>query len=165
MQIPDSALPTFTIIHVGISLVAIISGFAVVIGLLGNRRLDSWTAIFLMTTVLTSVTGFLFPFKGVTPGIIVGIVSMATLALAIFACYVGRLDGRWRKTFVIYAVASLYFNVFVLIVQSFQKVGFLNALAPHQSEPPFLVAQAVAFFVLLAAGWFGTKQFRDRSPK
>src|SRR5262245_15847912 len=128
------ASTTFVLIHVAISLVAIAAGFAVLAGLIKNRRLGGWTAAFLATTALTSVTGFLFPFKGVTPGIVIGVVSMITLGVAIYALYVGRLAGWWRPTYVVAAVASLFFNVFVLIVQSFQKVAFLHDLAPQQSE-------------------------------
>jgi magnesium-transporting ATPase (P-type) len=120
-------------------------------GLLVGRRLNGWTALFLISTVLTSVTGFFFPFHGVTPAIVVGIISLVLLAVAIVARYARHLGGAWRWIYVVTAMISLYLNVFVLIVQLFQKVPALKALAPTQSEPPFAVTQLVvlALFVLL----------------
>ena len=142
---------TFTKIHVVISLIGIVTGLVVLIGLISGRRLNSWTAWFLASTVATSVTGFLFPFHGVTPGIIVGIISLVLLAVAIFARYFRRFVGAWRWIYVVTAMIALYLNVFVLIAQLFQKVPSLNALAPTQTEPPFLVAQisTLLIFVLL----------------
>jgi len=125
-------MKTFTLIHVVISLVAILSGFAVLFGLLIAKRLDGWTGLFLAATVATSVTGFFFPFHGITPAIVTGIVSLVVLAVAIFARYARHLVGAWRKTYVMSAVLALYLNVFVLIVQSFQKVPALKDLAPTQ---------------------------------
>src|SRR5438477_12073222 len=104
---------TFTFVHVLISLVGIGSGFVVIFGLLAGKRLDGWTALFLATTVLTSVTGFFFPFHGVTPAIVVGIISLVVLAIGIYARYLRKLAGAWRKTYVITALLALYFNVFV----------------------------------------------------
>ena len=115
-------------------------------GLLARNRLDRWTALFLVFTVATSVTGFFFPFHGFTPAIGVGIISMLVLAIAIFARYARKLAGAWRWIYVIAAMVALYLNVFVLIVQSFQKISILKAMAPTQSEPPFLFAQ---LFILL----------------
>jgi hypothetical protein len=145
-------MKTFTQIHVAISLVGILSGLVVMAGLLTSRRLDRWTALFLASTVATSVTGFLFPFHGFTPAIGVGIVSLVVLAVAIFARYLRHLNGAWRWIYVVTAMTSLYLNVFVLIVQLFQKVPALKALAPTQSEPPFVVAQVLALvaFIVLA---------------
>ncbi|HBB89323.1 MAG TPA: hypothetical protein DC047_17095 [Blastocatellia bacterium] len=144
-------MKTFTQIHVAISLIAIFAGLVVMFGLLTRRRLDRWTALFLSMTVLTSVTGFFFPFHGLTPAITVGIISMLVLAVALFARYARRLTSPWRGIYVITAMLALYLNVFVLIVQSFQNVPFLKALAPTQSEPPFLLAQllALALFIVL----------------
>src|ERR1700720_3400709 len=127
-------MSTFTFVHVLLSLIGIFSGFIVMFGLFAGKRLDAWTAIFLFTTVATSVTGFLFPFHKFLPSHGVGIVSLSVLAVAIFARYVRHLDGAWRRAYVITAVLALYFNVFVLIVQAFMKVPALNALAPTQSE-------------------------------
>src|SRR5215467_3457436 len=116
------SLETYTLIHVIISLIGIVSGLIVLFGMLSNKRLDGMTAIFLITTVLTSITGLGFPFKGVTPGIIVAILSLVVLALAIPARYVFHMSGKWRSIYVITAVIALYFNCFVLVVQTFQKV-------------------------------------------
>lgn len=145
-------MTTFTFAHVVISLVGIFSGFVVVFGLLTAKRLDGWTALFLATTVATSVTGFLFPFERFLPSHGVGIVSLLVLTVAIFARYARHLAGSWRWIYVVSAVISLYLNVFVLVVQLFLKVPGLNALAPTQSEPPFKFAQivVVALFVVLA---------------
>ena len=142
---------TLTKIHVVISLIGILTGLVVMIGLISGRRFNGWTAWFLVTTVATSVTGFFFPFHGVTPAIIVGIISLLLLAVAIFARYFRRFVGAWRWIYVVTAMIALYLNVFVLIVQLFQKVPSLKALAPTQTEPPFLVAQisTLSIFVLL----------------
>jgi uncharacterized membrane protein len=144
-------LTTFTKVHVVISLIAILAGFVVAFGLLTAKRFDGWTALFLVMTLLTSVTGFFFPFHGFTPAIGVGIVSLVVLAIGIFARYVRKLSAAWRWIYVVTAMLALYLNVFVLIVQLFQKVPALKALAPTQAEPPFLVAQlgALVGFVLL----------------
>jgi hypothetical protein len=143
---------SFTKVHVVISLIAIVSGFFVAFGLLTAKRFNGLTAFFLLTTVATSVTGFFFPFHGFTPAIGVGIVSLVVLAVAIFAQYGRRLTGPWRWIYVVTAMIALYLNVFVLIVQLFQKVPALKALAPTQSEPPFQIGQLVtlALFVVLA---------------
>jgi hypothetical protein len=142
---------TFTQIHVAISLVGILSGLVVMVGLLTAKRLDRWTALFLVSTVATSVTGFFFPFHSVTPAIIVGIISLVLLAAAIFARYARGLAGPWRWIYVVTAMIALYLNVFVLIVQLFQKVPSLKARAPTQTEPSFLVTQlsALVIFVVL----------------
>jgi hypothetical protein len=142
----------FTVLHVVITLVAIGSGLIVVGGIFASHKLPVTTALFLFTTALTSVTGFLFPIHGFTPALGVGIVACVILAVALFALYKEHLVGAWRWIYVITAVASLYLNVFVLVVQSFVKVSALNALAPTQSEPPFAITQAVvlAIFILIA---------------
>src|SRR5467141_1556180 len=134
-------MTTFTFVHVLLSLIGIFSGFVVVFGLLVAKRLDGWTTLFLASTVLTSVTGFLFPFHRFLPSHGVGILSLLALAIAIFARYGRHLAGLWRRTYAIMAVIALYLNVFVLIVQLFQKVPALKAIAPTQSEAPFKVTQ------------------------
>ena len=146
------SIGAFTLLHVVITLVAIGSGLIVVGGLFGSNTLPVTTALFLFTTVLTSVTGFLFPIHGFTPALGVGILSCVILALALFALFKEHLIGAWRPVYVITAVASLYLNVFVLVVQSFVKIPALNALAPTQTEPPFAITQAVvlAIFILIA---------------
>lgn len=146
-----SNLSPFTKLHVVISLIGIVSGLVVMFGLLVGRRLNGWTALFLISTILTSVTGFFFPFHGVTPAIVVGIISLVLLAVAIVARYARHLAGAWRWIYVVTAMISLYLNVFVLIVQLFQKVPALRVLAPTQSEPPFAVTQlaVLGLFVVL----------------
>ena len=142
---------TFTAVHVVLSLIGIVSGIVVVIGMFGARRLPRWTALFLLTTVLTSATGFLFPRDHLMPSHVVGIISLILLPIAILALYRYRLAGTWRSVYVVSAVLALYLNVFVGVVQAFQKQPTLARLAPTQSEPPFVVAQlaVLAIFVVL----------------
>jgi hypothetical protein len=134
---------TYTLLHVLISLIGIGSGFIVMFGLLGGKRLDGWTALFLATTVLTSVTGFGFPFDHLLPSHKVGIISLMMLAIAIPARYVFHLAGAWRWIYVVTAMIAFYLNVFVLVAQIFMKVPAVHALAPTQTEPPFLIAHIV----------------------
>ena len=150
----------FTALHVALSLIGIASGFIAILGMINGRWLSRWNAVFLATTVLTSVTGFLFPFKGVTPGIVVGILSMIVLIVAIIARYSGRLAGGWRGTYVISAAIALYFNFFVLVVQSFEKVPALNSLAPTQSEAPFKIAQLLALVLFVVLTVLAFRRFR-----
>jgi hypothetical protein len=156
---------TYTLIHVIISLVGIASGFAVALGLLGGKRLDGWTALFLVTTVATSVTGFGFPFVHLSPAHKVGIISLVVLAVAILARYAFHLAGAWRGIYVITAMIALYLNVFVLVVQSFQKVPALKAMAPTQSEPPFLVAQVVVLVLFVVLTIVAAKKFSNQSAR
>src|SRR6266567_2825758 len=144
-------LHIYTIIHTLISLAGIFTGLVVLFGMLAGKRLDIWTKWFLITTVLTSVTGFFFPFHGFTPAYGVGAVSLLVLAIAIFARYPRQLAGNWRWIYVVTAVVALYFNVFVGVVQTFEKIPALKAIAPTQTEPPFKLTQLVvlALFVLL----------------
>ena len=144
-------MTTFTFVHVVLSLIGILSGFVVVFGLFASKRFDIWTAVFLASTVLTSITGFLFPFHRLLPSHVLGILSLIALAIAIPARYSFHLAGAWRRTYVITAVIAFYFNFFVLVVQLFEKVPALKAIAPTQSEPPFVIAQvaALALFVVL----------------
>jgi hypothetical protein len=153
-------LHVYTIIHTLISLVGIFTGFVVLFGLLAGKRLDAWTKWFLITTVATSVTGFCFPFHGFTPAYPVGAISLVVLGLAIFARYRRQLAGPWRWLYVISALIALYLNVFVGVVQAFQKIPALKAIAPTQSEPPFAMTQLVvlALFIMLAIG--ATMKFR-----
>ena len=153
-------MAAFTFLHVLLSVLGILSGVVVAFGLLGGKRLDGWTALFLATTVLTSVTGFLFPFHKFLPSHGVGIVSLVVLAIAIFARYVRQLAGGWRRAYVISAVIALYLNVFVLIAQLFMKVPALKAMAPTGSEPPFLVAQLVCMALFFVLGIGATIRFR-----
>ena len=127
-------MAAFTLFHVALSLIGIGSGFVVIWGLLAAKRLEAWTAVFLAATVLTSVTGFLFPINGFTPGHAVGILSLIALGIALFARYRMGMAGGWRSAYVISAVVSQYFNFVVLIIQSFQKVPVLESLAPTPAE-------------------------------
>jgi hypothetical protein len=140
-------LQIYTVIHTLISLVAIFTGLVVVFGMLVGERLDAWTKWFLITAVLTTVTGFFFPFHGFKPAIGLGIISLPFLALTIFARYPKRLAGPWRWIYVIGAVICLYFNLFVLVVQAFEKIPALRALAPTQTEPPFKLTQLIVLLV------------------
>jgi hypothetical protein len=154
------SLATYTTVHVIISLIGIATGFIVLFALLTGRLLGAWNGVFLITTVLTSVTGFAFPNTEVTPGIILGILSLIVLAIAIFALYGRHLSGVWRRTYVITAMIALYFNVFVLVAQLFEHVPAIHALAPTQTEAPFKITQLlllVVFAVLIGAA---AKKFR-----
>ena len=144
-------LQIYTIIHTLISLVAIFTGLVVLFGMVGAKRLDGWTRWFLITAVATTVTGFFFPFHGFTPAIGLGIISLPFLAITIFARYSKHLAGAWRWIYVIGAVICLYFNLFVLVVQLFEKVPALHAMAPTQTESPFKLTQLIVLttFILL----------------
>ena len=156
-------MTTFTFVHVVISLLGILSGLVVLFGLIAGKGLDGWTAVFLVTTVATSVTGFMFPFHKLLPSHVVGAISLVVLAIAILARYSRHLAGGWRRTYVISAVIALYLNVFVLIVQLFEKVPALNAMAPTQSEPPFEVTQVVVMAIFVVLGIFAAKGFREQT--
>jgi len=151
---------TFTLLHVVISLVGIGSGLVVMYGLCASKRLDRWTALFLVTTAATSLTGFAFPNKHLTPGIIVGILSMIVLAIAIPARYAFHMRGLWRPVYILSAALVLYFNVFVLVVQSFEKVSALHALAPTQKEPPFAITQLIVLVAFVVATVVAIRNFR-----
>lgn len=152
---------TYTLIHVLISLVGIASGFVVLFGLISGKRLNGMTALFLTTTVLTSVTGFGFPNDHITPGIKLGILSLIALAIAILARYALHLAGPWRTTYVITAMIAQYFNVFVLVAQSFDKIPTLKALAPTQKEPPFAIAQGIVLIAFIVLIILAVKGFRS----
>jgi len=153
-------LEIYTLVHVLISLVGIFSGFVVLFGLLTGKRLDGWTCLFLATTVATSVTGFFFPFRGFTPAHAVGILSLIVLAIALYARYSRNLNGAWRKTYVFTAMLSLYLNVFVAIVQAFQKVPALKDLAPTQTEPSFKLTQLAVLMLFVALTIVAAIRFR-----
>ena len=154
------SLTTFTVVHVLISLAAIVAGFVVLGAMIKGQHWSGWTAFFLATTVLTSVTGFMFPIHGLTPGLVVGAISMVVLGFAIYGLYSKHLAGSWKTAYVVNSVVALYFNFFVLIAQSFQKIPALKALAPTQSEPPFAVAQLVALVAFVVLGTLAVKNFR-----
>ena len=153
------SISTFTILHVVISLIAILSGLVVLWGLLTANRTSSLTSLFLITTVLTTLTGFLFPITAFTPALGVGIVSTVVLVFTLAAIYVFRLRGPWRWIYVGGAVLSLYLNVFVLVVQSFQKVPALNAFAPTGAEPPFAIVQGIVLVAFILLGLISLRRF------
>jgi len=154
---------TFTLVHVVLSLAGIFAGLVVLFGMFGSKRLEGWTALFLATTVLTSVTGFFFPTDRVLPSHIVGIISLVFLAAAILALYVYRLATSWRWIYVVGAIVGLYLNVFVGVVQAFQKVPLLASLAPTQSEPPFLIAQSVVLVIFIVLAIVAVRSFHPRT--
>jgi hypothetical protein len=153
-------LPIYTIIHTLISLVGIFTGLVVLFGMLAAKRLDGWTKWFLITTVATSVTGFFFPFHGLTPAHGVGIISLLVLAVAIYARYPRQLADRWRWIYVVTAVIALYLNVFVGVVQAFLKVPALKEMAPTQTELPFKLAQLVVLALFIVLGIVAAIRFR-----
>ncbi len=153
-------ISTFTTLHVVISLIAIAAGLPVVASMIKGRHAPLLVAVFLLTTILTSLTGFFFPSGGVTPAQIVGAISLAILALAVLALYGLDLRGIWRPIYVAASVLALYLNVFVAVVQAFQKFEPLATLAPTQSEPPFLIAQLAVLGVFLVLGVLAIRGFR-----
>jgi hypothetical protein len=154
-------MSTFTLFHVAISLAGIVAGFIVFAGLIAKKRLDAWTAIFLGTTIATSVTGFLFPIKGITPGLVIGAISLVILTIAVYARYAMKMAGTWRKIYVVTSAVAFYLNFLVLIVQSFQKIPVLHALAPTGAELPVMIAQTVALAGFLSLGALATIKFDE----
>jgi hypothetical protein len=152
-------MAAFTLLHVVISLIGIGTGFVVLYGFLTSNTLRRWTQAFLLSTVATNATGFGFPLRPFLPSHVVAILSLGVLALCIYALYGRSLVGGWRAIYVITAVIALYFNVFVLIVQLFRRVPALTALAPTQSEPPFAIAQGLAFAVFVVLGVQSVRRF------
>ena len=153
-------LATFTAVHVALSLIGIAAGFVVMIGLLRGTQLRGWTAVFLVTTVATSVTGYGFPVDRVLPSHIVGVLSLVVLAIAILALYALHLSGAWRSVYVVCAALALYFNVFVGVVQAFLHVPALHALAPQQNEPPFVIVQLIVLAGFVVLTILAVKRFR-----
>lgn len=152
-------MPTFTFVHVLLSLIAIFTGLIVVYGFLKSRSWGAWTALFLLTTIATSATGFGFPSDRILPSHIVGAISLFVLAIALLAYYAFHLVRRWRSIYVVTAMLSLYLNVLVLVVQAFLKVPELHALAPTQNEPPFAIAQGIVLVVFIAVTARSVKTF------
>jgi hypothetical protein len=154
----------FTWLHVVLSLIGIASGIIVLFGMLGGKSVKGLTGLFLATTVLTSVTGFMIPFAGLGPSHIVGLISLAVLAAAVLALYIYRLAGAWRWIYVAGAVIALYLNVFVGVVQAFQKLSLLQPLAPTQSEPPFIAAQLAVLAIFAIVGIAAVRSFHPERP-
>ena len=155
-----AGMSTFTLVHVLLSLIGIVSGLVVAFAMLGSRRPGGWTLVFLATTVATSVTGFGFHREELLPSHVVGGISLALLGTAIVALYVFALQSAWRPLYVVTAIASLYLNVFVLVVQVFQKAPVLHALAPTQKEAPFVVAQVLVLLAFAVLGAAAVRRFR-----
>ena len=149
-----------TSVHVVLSLIGILTGAVVLLGFLTAKKLDGWTALFLAATVLTSVTGYFFPFHKLLPSHIIGAISLLALAVALVARYSKRMEGSWRRIYVIFAMLSFYLNVFVLVAQLFMKVPSLHALAPTGSEPPFAVAQTIVLLIFVVLSTFADRRFR-----
>jgi hypothetical protein len=154
------SLQTFTLLHTVISLIGIATGFIVLWGMFSASRLELWTGVFLITTILTSVTGFLFPATAILPSHIFGVISLLVLAVAVVALYYYHLAGSWRWIYVVSAVLALYLNVFVGVVQTFLKIPAFHALAPTQAEPPFAVAQGIVLLIFIGFGIFAAMKFR-----
>jgi hypothetical protein len=156
------SLSTFTTVHVIISLIGIVAGILVMFGLLGSRRMPGMTALFLLFTILTSATGFLFPFEGFKPSYAVGALSLVLLAIACIALYGMKLSGSWRWIYVVTAMISLYLNIFVLVIQSFLKIPALTALAPGNppSGPVFGVIQGLVLLVFVIVTIGAVRRFR-----
>ncbi len=151
---------TYTLVHVALSLIGIVTGLIVVFGMTAGKRLNGLTALFLLTTIATSATGFGFPFEKRLPSHVIGAISLVVLVVAVLARYMRHLAGGWRSIYAICAVVALYFNVFVLIAQSFLKVPPLHAMAPKENEPPFLIAQVVVLVIFVVLGIKAVKGFR-----
>jgi hypothetical protein len=156
------SLSAFTTLHVVISLIGIGTGLVVLGGMLKAKPLPLWTLVFLVSTALTSLTGYLFPAEKILPSHIVGGISLAMLAIAFLARYLFRMSGKWRAIYVVTAVISLYLNVFVLVVQSFHKIPALHQLAPTDSEPPFAIAQLSVLIVFAVLGFFSFRRFHPK---
>jgi hypothetical protein len=160
MMILGMSLARFTQVHVAISLVGIAAGFLVIFGMMAAKKMVLWTELFLITTALTSITGFMFPYKGVTPGIVLGILSMIVLLLAVIARYGGKLAGVWRGTYVVTAILAQFFNFFALVVQSFEKIPALHALAPTGKEMPLKAAQILTLVLFIVLAVVAYRKFR-----
>jgi hypothetical protein len=161
-MILEMSTSAFTLLHVVLSLVGIFTGLVVVFGMFGSHRLKGWTGVFLATTVLTSVTGFLFPTEHLMPSQVVGAISLVVLAIAVTGLYIYNLAGSWRWIYIVSAVFALYLNVFVAVVQAFVKMPFLKALAPTQSEPPFVIAQALVLVLFVALAILVLRAFHPK---
>lgn len=159
-----SAVLALTLFHTLVTLVAIVTGIRVVYGFLKSQTYPGWTTTYIVATALTLITSFLFPFHGFTPAIGVGILCILIFLPVLYAKYRTSLAGIWRLIYVAGSTALLYFNCFVLIAQSFQKVPFLHPLAPTGSEPPFAIAQAILLIVAIATGFLSVRRFRLPGP-
>lgn len=162
-MIVGMSVETFTLLHVVISLIAIAAGLVVVSGWLAGQRFSGWTNAFLITTVLTTLTGFMFPITKFTPAIGVGILSAVVLVVAMSSLYVFRLSGVWRLVFLTASITAFYLNVFVAVVQAFQKLEALRRLAPTQSELPFVVVQAAVLLTFMVVGYLSIQRYQPHT--
>ena len=153
----------FTQLHVLISLVGIVAGVIVAFAMVQGKAVPGWTALALLALILTSVTGFFFHNTTFTPAQGVGIISLVVLAVAVIAFYFLHLTGIWRWIYVIAAMVAIYLNVFVGVIQAFEKIGFLEELAPHQTEPPFVVAQVIVLAIFVVLGFGALRKFHPRT--
>jgi hypothetical protein len=154
------SVPTFTLIHTVVSLVAIFAGLIVAGGMIARERLDGWTGLFLITTALTSITGFGFAFVSLLPSHIVGVISLVLLPIVIAARYYKKPAGRWSLAYVVGSILVLYLNVFVLVVQLFRRIPALIVSAPTQKEPPFVVTQLLVMGMFVVLGIAAARRFR-----
>jgi hypothetical protein len=157
-------IPThlFLQIHVALSLIALVAGLVVLYGLLKGRALGGWLELFLVTIILTSVTGFPLPPFGLDPPRMVGILSLILLAIALASIYVFRVSGPWRWIFVVTALTALYLDAFVGVIQAFAKLPALHALAPTGSEPPFLIVQVIVLVFFVVLGFMAARRFHPK---
>jgi len=160
-----AGMSLFTLSHVVISLIGILTGIIAVFGMIAAKRLDGWNAIFLVTTALTSITGFLFPFHKWMPSYTLGVLSLIVLAIAIPARYAKHLEGGWRKSYTITACIALWLNTFVLVAQLYMKVPAIHALAPTGTEPPFLITQVVVMAVFIVLTVAATIKFHPEAVR
>lgn len=151
-------MDTYLFIHVVLSFIGLFSGLVVMLGMLSGRHSPVWTLLFLLSTVLTSLTGFILPAEKLLPSHIVGLLSLLALGFAVHAYYIEKLQRRWRVIYVTTATIALYFNVFVAVVQAFLKIPVLNALAPSQSELPFIAAQTLVLLLFIVVGFIASKR-------
>jgi hypothetical protein len=159
------SVPTFTFIHVILSLFGIGAGIVVFLGMANNDRLEGWTALFLVTTILTSVTGFFFHSKAFGPPHVFGVITLVVLTPAVLGRYAFGLAGWWRLIYIVGAWIALYLNCVVGVIQFFQKFSFLRPFAPTQTEPPFLITQGVLLVFLLTLGVLAGFRFRPTVPR
>jgi hypothetical protein len=156
------SLPAFTLLHVILSLLGIVFGFVALAELIANKSSRFVTVAFLGPTILTSATGFLFPFTSFDPARVVGVISLAALAVALVARYGRHLEHGWRVVYVVTGVLALYLNVFVAVVQAFQKIAPLHARAPTGTEPPFVLVQSIVLIAFIGLGFAAARRFRRR---
>jgi hypothetical protein len=152
------SLHAFTVLHVIITIVELLAGAVIVLQMLSGKR-SGLNFLFLLTAVLTTITGFMFPYHGPTPGIVLGFITLPFLLLAAIAWYTGRLRGVWRPIYVLSMLILFYLDAFVAVAQSFMKIPSLHALAPHGNEPPFKVAQGLLLLVFIILGYLALKRF------